>query len=246
MNKIIFTAIIIFISNSDIYCMKRKAEGILDISKPAKRIKLDNPAPHFIEQSITTGKPVITYVENEEFEEVIQKSLLCAIRSRDLDGVTENIKLKPKNCFLTYSIKEKFFEATSIILRDGQPTQDDLNASLNMAIGSQNKILTGDLLEKKAYLDPIKPVHDQVRHVLSNNTDIINRVAQYTKLSTAIELRLDALFIAIVNKGKITRDDIDESLKIALQEGDNKLFEILMEIKRSIFEFTNVSHAELK
>ena len=257
MNKIIFTAIIIFIANSDIYCMKRKPEqNLIDHNQQNKRQKFAHqvqvnaqPAPIFIQPIQTIAQPVpmftqpapifITYQfirdENKE-QNILQQRLNTAIHSRNLTTVMNCVMCKPKYYHLIDSIKEDFFDATSIILGYGNPTQEELDKSLNMAIDKQNKKLINTLLDKGARLN--EPLLKSTRSVLSDNFDIINLVAQHTKLSTAMRLKLGALAKTIATKRNIDRDDIDEGLKIALQEGYEKIIPFLTKIRNRIFGFT--------
>ncbi len=167
----------------------------------------------------------------EEYNNLmVQSCYLQAIEENNIAGVFNCFTYHPKRSFLEFAIGLGRTAITDIILKYGKPTQQELNASLYMAIGSQNIQLSRALLDKGAYFnDQNKPIHPRVKKVLSEKVAMVNLIARYMDLKYAVKYECEEIVKTILQKTKIQQSLLNTFLNYAAYKQNIHLMRILIE-----------------
>ncbi len=173
-----------------------------------------------------------------------RRPLLLAIKGKDIKMVNILLAYNSGPTYLETAVNLQFKEAISAILQSGKASQSELDQSFSNAVRSRDKALAILLMKKGARQDILK--EDNRPLVLSikrKNIEMIRLLLFYnpgtTHLETAVKLQYQEAIDAILESGKASQSELDQSLLIAAQQGNEQLMQLLIENGATTKNFPN-------
>jgi hypothetical protein len=246
-NKLNILFLFIIFNTNILHCMKRQLEITTTSIKPsAKRQKTNNQST--VKNQLPTAlsfdnstSSLVYNIENASLAEeaykgiAIQANYINAIQKKSTADLLYWLEQKPRLCCLGLTIQSNFTEGSYALLANIQPHQSVLDASLAMAIGSQNIPLVSTLLNKGAQIKITKNLHPMVRKILNENKEIVHLITQqYVDLQDAVEAGLEEVVRAILKKTRPHQFQLNQSLHSAAEQQNFSLATMLIEAGATI------------
>jgi len=173
-----------------------------------------------------------------------RRPLLLAIKAKDMKMVNILLAYNSGPTYLETAVNLEFKEAIDAILKSKKASQSELDQSLCIAVRHRNKDLAILLIKKGAHQD-ILIEHNRplVLSIKRKNIEMVRLLLSYnpgtTHLETAVKLQYQEAIEAILESGKASQSELDQSLYIAAQQGNEQCMALLLQAGATTKAFPN-------
>lgn len=229
--------------HAPLQCMKRPNDSLSMAIPPKKKIKnkqslnntLATPNMALVEnchEYLIEKYRRLLFLQEETRKLAIQIFYINAIQEKNTHKLWHALAYGPKQSCLHLAVGLQFTEGIDIILKHTQPTVEELEESLQMAIIHQNVSLMHDLLKIGVRLNIFySRIHLIIQKVFRENIHISNIFVQHNmKLIDAVKMELETIVASILQKNKPDQSELNECIKIATQQKNNVIINLLTQI----------------